>query len=452
MTSERKTTLFATKRNQASMLITNVRIMGYEKEVKESHVWIDAKGELHILKENENLEKYSSETVIKGNGYTLMPGFLDAHVHGYGGPDFADANSENLPIITKALGDTGLSYCMATIVSLDLSKLKTSLAALDQYVADQNKNPTPGLTQIVGVHLEGPYIAKNCKGAHDEKVLQSKMDIEIFKEIVRAAPHISQWKITLAPELEGAIEFIRQTKNLKLDNRQLSIKVFIGHSNAEEKFIQAAVDVGAIGFTHLGNANQEEAHRCCMRIYQENKAEKKLDEKDLKSHVVRWVINHAKIKNCFIELITDGEHLSQAFVELIKNKVGIDKILLVTDSLGPSGCKEGEYDLGSLKILKQGSKFVLKDDTKKLAGSAASYNLVIKQFSSWMSHSIKDIPHMLYEVAVKNPRLSSLDPSFKLPEHKNFVLVDDSGNIILNFCNGRVMDLRTKHVCCYPER
>lgn len=422
------------------MLIKNIRLYSYSTDAngRIGNVFIDEKnGQFVILSDSEGSPSIGSgismrsfadaqdDNVDAQGKLSLMPGWLDAHVHGFGGPDFSEATQENLPIITKALGETGLSYCMATLVSLQLDKLKQALSAIDHYV--QHHNHTPGSTQIVGVHIEGPFIAKNCKGAHDESVLLPKIDVDIFKEILNAAPHITQWKITLAPDLEGAIDFIHDIQNQNLKNH--SIKIFIGHTNASEEKIVAAVNAGATGFTHLGNANQEQVHRCAG-----------FHINDIKSNVVRWAVHNAKQHNCYVELIVDGEHLSQQFVNFIQEKIG-DKILLVTDALGPSGLQDGEYHLGALPVLKKDKKFSLKSDPEKLAGSASSLRQVVEKYSEWHENP-NDLIDQIYLATVVNPRASSLHASVKLPDEKNFVVVDGRGKLVLSCCNGKVI----KHI------
>lgn len=417
------------------MFIKNILLYGHRQNNPHlSNIFINEKGTLKIFNEsNITADSVNATDVInqkeiyfdaQGN-YALMPGWLDAHVHGYGGHDFADADEINLPIITQALGNSGLSYCMATLVSLNYLQLKKSLAAIDHYYVEQNKNPRTGHCNIVGIHLEGPFIAKNCKGAHDERVLQKKINIEILSDIIQAAPHITQWKITLAPEIEGAIDFIRDAQNFFKDTN-ISMKIFLGHTNAEEHYIDQAIRAGAIGFTHLGNANQETAQRCCG--YQ-------LNENTLTSNVVRWTIKNSD-KHFFAELIADGQHLSTDFIQFITHKLK-DKILLITDALGPSGLIDGEYRFGSLSVIKQGEKFMLKNDKNKLAGSAASLATIAEKFSQIFLPEYHPLD-ALYRATVINPRKSSLDQKITLPDEQNFVIVDKQGRQKLSICNGKL--------------
>lgn len=424
-----------------------------------------------LITENDGVtiipESESSSAILKDHeireangGYTLMPGMLDAHVHGQGGPDFADvgmlSEKEGIPVITEALGATGLSYAMATLVSLELPVLEQSLKAINDYVEKENENPTPGLTKIVGVHLEGPFIAKNCKGAHALNALQPEINIEMFKDIIKIAPSIKEWKITLAPDLPGAQQFISDVKELEKDN--ISVKVFIGHTNPEDKEdVTKAVEAGAAGFTHLGNACGE---TCCREARQ-------LDKGDAASHVVQWVLEHPEQCPPGVELIVDGVHLSQSFVQLVKNSIG-DKIVLVTDALGPSGLEDGTYKLGSLAIIKDGNNFYLADEAtgsflmkqgtlpdgekglvKSLSGSAAPLSFCVQKYSEWTAGpemTPEERMDSIYAATVINPRMSSLSPRAiaDLPDQKNFVIYDEKGKLIMSMCNGKMRSHEAK--------
>lgn len=414
------------------MLIKNIRIYNNDKESSLKDVLIQD-GKISIVDVNA---LHENESWDAQGEYNLMPGLLDAHVHGYGGADFADVGKhpETLPKITAALGQTGLSYAMATLVSLELPTLKIALTSINKYIEQQLKDPTPGVTQIVGVHLEGPFIDKDCKGAHDSAALQENLSLAKFEEIISAAPAIKEWKITVAPDLPGVQEFILQVKSL--EKKGISVKVFLGHTKANKEQLTKAIKAGAAGFTHLGNACKESCHRETHT----------LEIKDAKSTLVQWVLENPESCPPGVELIVDGNHLSESFVKLIHKKVG-SKILLVTDALGPSGLADGQYTLGKLKIVKEGNAFYLAADIagteKKLAGSGAQLKDCIHKYIKWTNTSDKneDLMVSIYNVAIKNPRIASLSPGAiqQLPDYKNFSVFNATGQLVLSLCNGKLI-------------
>ena len=244
------------------MLIRNVRLSDpLLKKVAEpfnGSIYINPEGQIQFPPFG-NLATHTKN--FDAQGALLLPGLMDTHIHGCDGADFADGKMSSLEKITTHLGKAGVAYCYATFVSLPLSELKYALSVLDSYILRQ-QSELPGRAQIVGVHLEGPYISAACCGAHSKKALLDKIDMQEFAEIIAVAPHITEWKMTLAPDVQGAVEFIRQmSKGILVAGRHIRVSIYLGHSNASPELIEAALAAGAVGFTHLGNANNEKMHR-----------------------------------------------------------------------------------------------------------------------------------------------------------------------------------------------
>lgn len=419
------------------MLIRNVHIYDKHASIKQlKHVYVTKNTIKNIFNVEDDIsfiEKEIQQQIDAKGEYILMPGLLDTHVHGQGGVDFADVGTlpedSGVPVITRALARTGLSYVMATLVSLELSALKKSLNKIDAYVKKQEERQTPGVTKIVGVHLEGPFISHTCKGAHAGSALQKNINMTIFKDIINAAPSIKEWKITLAPDLPGALDFISQVKDLEKEG--VFVKVFLGHCNPDKNIIEKAIAAGAQGFTHLGNACGEKSARGAEVL-----------EKDIKSHLVQWVLENPEKCPPGVELIVDGAHLSQAFVMLLKKRIG-DKIILITDALGPSGLHDGCYHLASVKIRKEKNNFYLINDQAPLilAGSAAPLSFCIQKYAEWLAaheENEETLIRSLYSAIVTNPRITSLSKGAiaKLSDNENFVLINKQGHLKMSACNG----------------
>ena len=442
------------------MLIKNIYVYSDAGIRQLKHVQLTEDGLKKVFPIDDDLSHLEEEKIIDCQGrYFLMPGMLDSHVHGQGGIDFADVGDEIsddcLKIIANALGKTGLSYALATFVSMPLPALKKALVKLDDFIQKQEQNLTPGSTRFVGVHLEGPFIAKkkSCKGAHLESALLDSISMEQFREIIAVAPHIKYWKITLDPDLPGAEEFIKQTKDLEQEG--IFVKVFIGHCNPDDKaVIGRAIAAGACGFTHVGNACQESCSR----------ETRGLALNDAKSHVVQWILENPDSCPSGIELIVDGVHLSSSFISLICNTLK-NKIILVTDALGPTGCpqngKDDLHKLGALDIRKAQDSFYLVDPegnflmkegilpsgekglVKTLAGSAASLSLCAQKYFEFLQdETIESRMDSMYAALITNPRSASLsmEAIAHLPDDRNFSIFNDKGELILSSCNGKIME------------
>lgn len=431
------------------IIIKRVRIYNDAGLVHESGVvHINAQGECEFMTLDAFLpSQYKSSAFDAENKWTLMPGRIDTHQHGFGGFAWDDTSKKNhIENAAAALGKSGLSYVMPTLPSLNpKDQLIRALKALDLAVVRQHNNPISGATKIVGVHLEGPYIAADCKGAHNEQVLQTRIDYATIMQIISNAPNIKQWKITLAPNLDGAIQFLEdlQTHFAELQARGLSIKVNIGHCNANELQIKQAIDAGVVGFTHLGNACNGSSARKTKQQLQQEKGRDYFAIEDMTSHIESFVLRHANKIPPGVELICDQHHLSALYVEYVTDVLGPEKILLITDALGPAGLSDGVYMLGPTPIYKSGDVFYLAgSDPPKLAGSAATLATCAVHYLK-MAHADKTHAKRmdaLFAATILNPRRSSLDERTLQRLHKesrnNFVLVDETGALVLSSVHG----------------
>lgn len=434
------------------MLFKNIYVYKSTGAKELKHVLVNDKGLRIIFNIDEDLPPLQPNIMDCKGSYFLLPGMLDSHVHGQGGIDFSDLGDEfsdqKLEHLVSALGKTGLSYALATFVSLPIPSLKKSLVKLNEFIEKQERTPIPGCTQILGIHLEGPFISKKCKGAHAEETLQERISIKQFRDIISVAPHIKNWKITLAADIPGAEEFIKDSKNLEREG--IFVKVFLGHCNPDNKEdIDRAIAAGAIGFTHLGNACQES----CSRETRE------LTLNDAKSTLVQWVLENPERCPPGVEIIADGGHLSSSFISLIHKAIN-KKMILITDALGPTGCDDGIYKLGALNIRKQQNAFYLADENgnfqmrdgilpsgqkglvRILAGSAAPLSYCAqKYFESLEDEQPEARMDLLFHALIANPRMTSLssDSIRGLNDDNNFSIFNDKGQLILSSCQGQII-------------
>ena len=248
----------------------------------------------------------------------VAPGLIDIQINGYVGVDFSGPNLtvEDVVKATKALWKVGVTSYFPTVITQDISIIKKNLAIL----AKAKDDPDIGIS-IPGFHLEGPYISpkKGFRGAHLEKYIK-KPDWKEFLELQKAAKNNIKL-ITLAPELEGAIPFIKNcVKN--------GLVVSLGHHNGTATDIQNAVNAGARMATHLGNGCANLINRHHNPIWPQ------LSEDLLK-----------------ISIIADGYHLTKEEVRSFYKVKGFDNTILVSDALDLAGLPPGEYIRGERKLV-----------------------------------------------------------------------------------------------------
>ncbi len=280
------------------------------------------------------------------DGKYLIPGLVDVHTHGIAGYDFNWANEEQIKEMCHAYAKAGTTSVMATLASQTPNKLTSSIFAINTNRLNDN---TQG-ANIIGIHMEGRYLNPEKKGAHNEEYLAEPNleELEGLAQAMQPAPlHFS-----MAPELNGSEEFIKRIK-------ELGGTVGIAHTSATYEEAEVALDWGASSFTHTFNAMTPIHHRMPGAT------------------VCALTSNRA-----YAEVISDGEHLHPAIVNLIYKSKPSDKMVLITDSMAATGEPDGEYSIaGSPVTVTNGRAIILPSGT--IAGSTLTMFKGLKNFMSF---------------------------------------------------------------------
>tara|TARA_B100001175_G_C19499640_1_gene637353 strand:+ start:1373 stop:2587 length:1215 start_codon:yes stop_codon:yes gene_type:complete len=274
----------------------------------------------------------------------VAPGLIDIQINGFFGVDFSgpDLTVEDVKKATKALWRAGVTSYFPTIITSEFSRMKENFTVLAKAMED----PEIG-NSIPGFHLEGPYISpiNGFRGAHLEKYTR-KPDWQEFLDLQNAAKNNIKL-ITLAPELDGAIPFIKKC----VDN---GVIVSLGHHNGSVSQIRDAVNAGARMATHLGNGCANMINRHYNPLWPQ------LSE-DLITP----------------SIIADGFHLTREEVRTFYKTKGADNIILVSDALDLAGLPPGEYIRGERKLLLT-PDVVKFPDINALAGAASPISRCIE--------------------------------------------------------------------------
>lgn len=306
------------------MNIKNARIYhSQEKSFVNADIMIEDEtfAEIHFLETSDE----KSDVII--------PGFIDIHSHGAAGIDMFTANSEQLAEMSKFYAQNGVTTLFPTTMSESHDKI---LRMIDE-VKKARK-----LAQIdfAGIHLEGPYINKKKAGAHALHSIKA-VNLDELEEICAAILDCGlKLHVTLAPELDGGLEAVKFLK-------KRGATVTLGHTEADAETIRQAIELGAGSFTHLFNAMTGIHHRNA------------------------GVAGHAINSQAYVELICDGIHVCPEIVSLTARAKGLDKMILVSDSMSAAGLAEGDYNLGQQQVTITGEKVVLRG-TDTIAGSVAN--------------------------------------------------------------------------------
>lgn len=270
-------------------------------------------------------------------GGIIVPGFIDVHVHGGDGADFMDAHEEAAARILGFHGSHGTTALAATTLSASRSDLHAAVETIAAVSADR-----PAGAEIVGVHLEGPFINVRQAGAQDQASIRPA-DIHEVAALIAQAPRL-RWIITVAPELEGAQGLIEHFRDRVL--------FAIGHTAADHATAVAALEWGALHFTHLYNAMSGLHHR----------------EPGVVGAALTSVDSTA-------ELIADGIHVHPVALRVAVTAMP-HRIALVTDAIRACGLADGTYKLYEYEVTVADGAARLADGT--LAGSVLTMDAAVK--------------------------------------------------------------------------
>lgn len=298
-----------------------------------------------ILRVGKNLPRKEEDLAVDcEEGYTVVPGFVDVHIHGCAGADTCDGTREAIETMSKFLLQHGVtSFCPTTMTTGKEVIERALLAAKD--VMD---HPVEDGARVVGVNMEGPFIAKERKGAQKEEDILSP-DWELFRYFYDLSGGIVRL-VDVATEQPGGYEFVEKAKEL--------CTVSIAHTTADYDQAKMAFDKGVTHATHLFNAMNGLHHR--------------------RPGVVGAVFDDDRVRG---ELICDGFHIHPAVLRTAFRVLG-DRAVIVSDSMRANGMAEGEeFDLGGQMVTVRGGKATLADGT--IAGSVTNLHQEIKNLVSF---------------------------------------------------------------------
>ena len=255
-------------------------------------------------------------------GGTVVPGFVDTHVHGGGGAAFDGGDPEAVERVVRAHRARGTTTMVASLVTDTVEGLAASTARLADLVED-------GV--IAGVHLEGPWLSPQHPGAHDPQLLVAPDAATVDRLVEAARGHLRM--VTLAPELPGATDAIRRLV-------AAGVVVAIGHTDASYDQARAALDAGASVGTHLFNAMRGLHHR--------------------EPGPVAALLEHP---DAWVELVCDGVHVHPAMIGLAA-AAKPHLTVLVTDAMAAAAAEDGDYRLGSRVV-------EVRDGVARLPGGGA---------------------------------------------------------------------------------
>jgi N-acetylglucosamine-6-phosphate deacetylase len=336
---------------------------------------------------------YFNENGKDMSGKIILPGFIDIHIHGGEGGDFSDANVQSVDKISCYLAKHGVTSFCGTTMTLSQEQLKNILNISSNYNAPKSK--------LVGVNLEGPYIAMSKKGAQNGEFVRAG-SIDEFDELYGIDNKIKL--ITIAPEAFESRDFISYVSK--------KCVVSIGHTAANSAQCQTSFDCGASHATHLFNAMTAMTHR--------------------QAGVVGTALDN---DNVSCELICDGEHICPIVLRNAFDILGENRACVISDSMRGAGLGCGEFELGGqMTYVKEGYKVAkLEDET-----IAASITNVFDEFKNLLEFGI-DFKTALKSCTINPAKVIKEDDkigSIAVGKCADLIVADENLNINEVYING----------------
>lgn len=291
-------------------------------------------------------------------GKRLVPGFIDIHTHGAAGVDVNAATAAQLNgTIGHFFASQGTTGWLCSVLT---DTPEQTLWCLDQAKAAMKEEGD--WAQLLGVHLEGPFLASQYKGAMPEHLLQ-KGSAELFAKYEAAGEGAVKY-MTVSPEVEGVPAMVRDIA--------ARVKVAIGHSGAEYDAAMECIENGAVSATHTFNA---------MRLFHQHQPA---------------IMGAVLESDVYCEAICDGRHLHPASVRLLLKCKGWDRVVAVTDSIMAAGLPDGNYKLGvNDVVVEDGDAKLASDGTR--AGSTLTTGQALKNLVKFTGEGPEKVLPLLTE-------------------------------------------------------
>ncbi|WP_409967941.1 N-acetylglucosamine-6-phosphate deacetylase [Bengtsoniella intestinalis] len=276
-------------------------------------------------------QESTDDVVIDAEGCYVIPALTDLHFHGCMGHDFSDGDSAGLVEMARYQLQNGVGQ----ICPAGMTLLEDQLSKICTMAADHVNMPDSAT--LVGLQLEGPFLSRAKKGAQNGDWLHG-LDLAMLKRLQQAANGLIKL-VAMAPELDGAMEFIREASK--------DVVISVAHTGADYETATSAFEAGARQVTHLYNAMPAYTHRA--------------------PGVVGAAMDAPDV---MVELICDGVHIHPSVVRGTFRMFGAERVILISDSMRATGMPDGQYTLGGQDVVVKGRLATLLDGT--IAGSATN--------------------------------------------------------------------------------
>lgn len=328
-----------------SQLIRAGRALTPSQEIIDAAVLVED-GKIAAVGRREEIVAPKGAKEYDARSYTIVPGFVDIHIHGAGARDVMEAAPEALEIVARTVARYGTTTIIATTVTAPTDATCRSLEGIANYIRSPRNQAPPQsqLAQMVGIHLEGPFIHPERRGVHPPEWL-AQPSVATLKRFTEAGGGCVRI-LTLAPELPGALEVIDAA-------RASGLTVGFGHTDATYQQTEEGIKHGAGHAVHIFNAMRPFSHR--------------------ETGVIGAALTDGRVT---AEVIADGVHVDDPAIRLLLAAKGTEGVILVSDGTAATGMPDGVYRLGPFEVTVSGG--VCRNAEGRLAGSTLTLDRAVR--------------------------------------------------------------------------
>ena len=365
-----------------------------------------------IIKENEILENKvivfndkiiglydrvpKGADVIDAKGMYVSPGLIDIHVHGSCNCDVMDKSVDAIKTIGNGIKENGVTSFLPTTMTMSKEDIHEALNTIRE-----SMNIKYNGAQVLGAHLEGPFINNKYKGAQSDEFIQipNFPFIEDYVDIIKI--------ISYAPEVDKNFNFTKEVKE------KTDITLSIAHTNATYEEAISAIKLGASNITHLFNAMTPLNHR------------------------EMGVVGAALTSNVYCEIICDNIHINPALFQFVLNNKGKDKVILITDCMRAGCMPDGKYDLGGQDVfVKDGAARLAAGN---LAGSVLNLNKAVYNFMKKTNLSLNEAINLASLNPAKSINMDDRKGSLEINKDADIAIFNDEMDCYMTVSQGEII-------------
>ena len=387
----------------ANLILRNARAVLPEGVAEHVNINIED-GRIARVSQTDGNVPSDTSTPLGLDGLTLYPGFIDAHIHGAIGVDVLEASDEDLHRVARFLARHGVTAWLPTLVPAPAEDYARAARAIERLMRAQD-DKLPAAARAVGIHYEGPFVNEAQCGALRTRYFRTYKSVEELEDLSTPAVEGAARMMTLAPEVEGGIELVRE-----LTARGWVASV--GHTRAAVETLERAREAGARHMTHFPNAMPGLHHR--------------------DPGPVGWGLTSDGVT---VDLIADGVHSDPLMLRLVLRCKTPRRVSLISDAVSPAGLGDGEYRVWGETIKVEAGR------TRNERGSIAGSVITMRDAASLVSTLGFGEPDIARMASLNPARLLGLGQtcgSIEEGKRADLTALDPEGRVRLTLVGGRV--------------